>query len=254
MPGKDSAEMSFWDHLEVLRGTLFRSALAVFIVAFALFFLKDYFFDAVVLAPATPSFLPYRIFGIESRIELINFELSAQFMVHLRVSLLAAVIITAPYILFELWKFIAPALYAREKKKVRSAFLFAGVLFYAGLVTGYFILLPFILNFFDNYSVSQMVTNTISLDSYMSMFFSSLFSMGVAFELPAAMLILSQLGLVTKEMLKKYRRYALVAILVIAACITPADLLSMFVVALPLYLLYEFSILICKKEGAASED
>ena len=253
MSTNESPEMSFWDHLEVLRGTLFRSALSVMIIALVLFCLKDYFFDSVVLAPTKASFPTYRLFGIETNIDLVNYELSAQFMVHLRVSLLAALVLATPYILFELWKFIAPALYEREKRKIRFAFLFAGGLFYAGLVTGYFILLPFILNFFNGYVVSDLVKNTISLTSYMSSFFSSLFSMGVAFELPAVVLVLSELGLIDREFLKKYRKHALVVILIIAAFITPADLLSMFIVALPLYLLYEFSILICKK-GENSEN
>ena len=250
MSTNESSEMSFWDHLEVLRGTLFRSALSVMIIALVLFCLKDYFFDSVVLAPTKASFPTYRLFGIATNIDLVNYELSAQFMVHLRVSLLAALVLATPYILFELWKFIAPALYEREKRKIRFAFLCAGGLFYAGLVTGYFILLPFILNFFNGYVVSDLVKNTISLTSYMSSFFSSLFSMGVAFELPAVVLVLSELGLIDREFLKKYRKHALVVILIIAAFITPADLLSMFIVALPLY---EFSILICKK-GENSEN
>ena len=168
MSTNESPEMSFWDHLEVLRGTLFRSALSVMIIALVLFCLKDYFFDSVVLAPTKASFPTYRLFGIATNIDLVNYELSAQFMVHLRVSLLAALVLATPYILFELWKFIAPALYEREKRKIRFAFLFAGGLFYAGLVTGYFILLPFILNFFNGYVVSDLVKNTISLTSCMS--------------------------------------------------------------------------------------
>lgn len=246
--------MSFWDHLDALRGTLLRSAGVVLVIALVLFILKDYFFDVVVLAPTQPDFFVYRLFGMSPKISLVNYDLTAQFMVHLETSLLGAVVLGAPFICFELWKFIAPALYEKEKKAVKHAFVFAGCLFYVGLAVGYFILLPFIVDFFQGYAVSSLVVNTISLSSYISTFFSSVFSMGLAFEFPSVIMVLSSLGLMHKSTLKKYRKHALVVLMIIAAAITPADLMSMIVVTIPLYLLYEFSILICRKDEPVEED
>ena len=246
--GTESSEMSFWDHLDALRGTLLRSAGVVLVIAMVLFIVKDYFFDIVVLAPTQPDFFVYKLFGMSPKISLVNYDLTAQFMVHLETSLLGALVFGAPYICFELWKFIAPALYEKEKKAVRKAFLFAGCLFYVGLAVGYCILLPFIVDFFQGYTVSSLVTNTISLSSYISTFFSTVFSMGLAFEFPSVIMVLSNLGLLHKSTLKKYRKHALVVLMIIAAAITPADLMSMIVVTIPLYLLYEFSILICRKD------
>lgn len=254
-PGKNGTdEMSFWDHLEALRGTLLRSATVVLVLALVLFILKDYFFDMVVLAPTQPGFVMYRLFGMSPQISLVNYELTAQFMVHLETSMLGALVFGAPYICYELWKFISPALYEKEKAAVRKAFLFAGGLFYIGLAVGYFILLPFIVDFFQGYTVSSMVKNTISLSSYISIFFSTVFSMGLAFEFPAVILGLSSLGLLHRGTLKKYRRHALVVLMIIAAAITPADIMSMIVVTVPLYLLYEFSILICRKDEPEADE
>lgn len=254
MAGKSQTEMSFWDHLDALRGVLLRSAGLVLVLALVLFVLKDYFFDVVVLSPTKPSFPVYRFFGMTPDISLINYDLTAQFMVHLETSMLGALVFAAPYICYELWKFIAPALYENEKRPVRKAFLFAGTLFYVGLLVGYFILLPFIVDFFQSYTVSSMVKNTISLSSYISTFFSTVFSMGLAFEFPSVILALSSMGLLHRSTLKSHRRHALVVLMIIAAAITPADIMSMIVVTVPLYLLYEFSILICRKDEPDKED
>ena len=254
MAGKSQTEMSFWDHLDALRGVLLRSAGLVFVLALVLFVLKDYFFDVVVLSPTKPSFPIYRIFGMTPDISLVNYDLTAQFMVHLETSMLGALVFAAPYICYELWKFIAPALYENEKRPVRKAFLFAGTLFYVGLAVGYFILLPFIVDFFQSYTVSSMVKNTISLSSYISTFFSTVFSMGLAFEFPSVILALSSMGLLHRSTLKSHRKHALVVLMIIAAAITPADIMSMIVVTVPLYLLYEFSILICRKDEPEEEE
>lgn len=254
MAGKSQTEMSFWDHLDALRGVLLRSAGLVLVLALVLFVLKDYFFDVVVLSPTKPSFPVYRIFGMTPDISLINYDLTAQFMVHLETSMLGALVFAAPYICYELWKFIAPALYENEKRPVCKAFLFAGTLFYVGLLVGYFILLPFIVDFFQSYTVSSMVKNTISLSSYISTFFSTVFSMGLAFEFPSVILALSSMGLLHRSTLKSHRKHALVVLMIIAAAITPADIMSMIVVTVPLYLLYEFSILICRKDEPEEEE
>ncbi len=242
------AQMSFWDHLEALRGTVLRSLLAVVAVSAAVFCFKSAVFDGVVLAPTRGDFPVYRMMGGGFSMNLVNLDISAQFFIHLKVSVMAGFILACPYILFEIWKFIAPALYEKEKKAVRAAFLFAGGLFYAGLVTGYFLVLPFALNFFQSYTVSDSITNTISLQSYISMFSSLVLAFGLVFEFPAAVAALSRAGVIGRRHLVKYRKYAIVAILVVAAIITPADPFSMIVAAVPLYLLYEGSVLVCAKE------
>ena len=247
--------MSFWDHLEELRGSIIRSAL--YLCAFSCLGLcfKHLLFEGIILAPTRPDFCVYRLLGWDFGVKLINIDLSAQFFVHLRASLAAGLTLSFPLIVWEIWKFVAPALYASEKKALRSAFLLSGVLFYVGVAAGYFLILPLCLQFFLNYTVSETVVNTISLNSYMGMFTSLVLLDGVVFEFPTAVLALSRLGILDKAMLRKGRRYAFVVILIFAAIITPADPVSMFVLAIPLYLLYEFSILLCssRKHPALTE-
>jgi sec-independent protein translocase protein TatC len=159
-----------------------------------------------------------------------------------------------PFVCFEVWKFIAPALYENEKKTVRGVFLVATLLFYIGLVVGYLLIVPISLNFFLGYKVSESIVNTISLTSYISLFTSTVLAFGIVFEFPAVITILSQLGLVTRGTLRKYRRHAIVAILIIAAIITPADPFSMIVAAAPLFILFEVSVLACKKDKPETAD
>ncbi len=238
--------MSFWDHLEALRGTLFRSVLAVALVSAVFLSIPDRLFRAV-LWPTAPDFVLYRWLGLDFSMSLINIEVSAQFFVHLKVSLLCGAIIAFPYVIYEVWKFIKPALYQHEKKAVGKAFGLSSGLFYLGVAVGYFIVLPICLIFFMNYTVSDSVANTISLSSYISLFVSMVFLIGLLFEFPTVILVLSSLGIVDRKTLKGWRRYAVVVILVLAALITPSDPFSMFVLAIPLYALFEFSILLCKK-------
>ena len=219
----ENGEMSFWDHLEVLRGTIFRSLSALVLVSVVVFCFKDFIFNDIVLAPTRSDFFVYRWLGMDMSMKLINVDISAQFFVHLKVAFALGFILAFPYVCFEIWKFVAPALYEKEKAAIRKTFGLAGLLFYLGLAVGYVIILPVTLNFFQSYSVSSLVENQINLSSYIS-------------------------GLITRETLRKYRKIAIVVILVIAAIITPADPFSMLVAAAPLYLLYEGSVLLCKKE------
>jgi len=239
-------EMSFWDHLEALRGTLFRSVLAVVLLSLVFLFIPEKLFDAV-LWPASEDFILYRWLGLDFSMSLINIEVSAQFFTHLKISLLCGVIIAFPYIIYEIWKFVAPALYEKEKKAVGKAFLLSSGLFYLGVAVGYFVVLPVCLMFFMNYTVSDVIANTISLSSYISLFVSMVFLIGILFEFPTVILVLSSLGLVNRQQLKSWRKYAFVAVLVLAAFITPSDPFSMFVLGIPLYGLFELSILLCKK-------
>ena len=238
--------MSFWDHLEALRGTLFRSVLAVVLLSIVFLCIPEQLFRAV-LWPTSQDFVLYRWLGLDFSMQLINIEVSAQFFVHLKVSLLCGAIIAFPYVIYEIWKFIAPALYEHERKAVRKAFGLSSGLFYLGVAVGYFIVLPICLLFFVNYTVSNAVTNSISLSSYISMFVSMVFLIGLLFEFPTVILVLSSLGIVDRKTLRGWRKYAVVVILLLAALITPSDPFSMFVLAVPLYGLFEFSILLCKK-------
>ena len=239
--------MSFWDHLDVLRGTLFRSVGAIILVSIIFLAIPEQLFKAV-LWPTTQNFVLYRWLGLDFQMSLINIEVSAQFFVHLKMSILTAAIIAFPYVIYEIWKFIAPALYDNERKAVRKAFGMSSFLFYLGVAVGYFIVLPVCLMFFMNYTVSDAVQNTISLNSYISLFTSMVFLIGLLFEFPTVVLVLSHLGVLTRKQLRSFRKSAFVVILVLAAFITPSDPFSMFVLSIPLYGLYEFSILVCKKD------
>ena len=220
--------MSFWDHLEVLRGTLFRSVLAVVLLSVGFLFIPEHLFRAV-LYPTTADFPLYRWLHMDFRMQLVNIEVTAQFFVHLKMAVLCGVVLAFPYLIWEIWRFIAPALYEQEKKAVRTAFGLSSGLFYLGVAVGYLLVLPVCLMFFMNYSVSETVQNTISLSSYISLFTSMVFLVGMIFEFPTVILVLSSLGLVGKDTLRKYRKHAFVVILLLAAFITPSDPVSMFV-------------------------
>ena len=238
--------MSFWDHLEALRGTLIRSGVAVCLCSLVFLAFPHHLFYAV-LWPTQPDFILYSLLGLDFRMTLINTEVSAQFFMHLKVSLLCGLVIAFPYVIYELWKFVAPALYEHERRAVRNGFLLSSGLFYLGVVVGYMVVLPVCLMFFMNYTVSDAVANTITLGSYMSLFTSMVFLIGLLFEFPTVILVLSGMGLVSRSQLRKLRKYAFVIVLILSAFITPSDPFSMFVLAVPLYGLYELSILLCKK-------
>ena len=240
--------MSFWEHLDVLRGALIRVLAVVLALSCLGLAFKEPLFK-VILAPARPDFFIYRLLGMDFGMTLINVDISAQFVTHLRASVVAGFILSFPYLVWEIWRFVLPALYAGEKKAVRRTFLLSSVLFYVGAAVGYFIVLPLCLQFFMGYSISPDITNTATLRSYMSMFSSLVLLMGIAFEFPSAILLLSMLGIVDRPRLRRGRKYAFVALLIVAAFITPTgDPLSMLLLAAPLYLLYELSITLCSSQ------
>lgn len=244
-------EMTFWDHLEDLRKSIFRMAGALICVTVTLFCFKDFLFGDVILAPTDKDFFLYRLLGLDFSLSLVNIEVSAQFMIHMKVTFVCALILTFPYLVFELWRFVAPALYDTEKKAVRGAFTFAGALFYTGLAVGYFVILPLMVNFFAGYQVTPDVPNTFSLSSYISLLTSTVLTFGIVFEFPTVIAILSALGIVTKEGLREYRRHAICAVVILAALITPSgDPFSLLICTVPLYILYEFSVLICKSKSS----
>ena len=247
-------EMTFWDHLEDLRHGIIRSVSVLLVLSIVLFFFKTFIFDGIILAPTRSDFFLYKWLGVDVSLKLVNIEVAAQFMIHIKATFICALILSCPYLLYEIWRFIAPALYKHEVSSVRKAFLFGSVLFYAGTAVGYAVVLPLMVNFFHGYSVSASVENTVSLSSYMSTVTSTVLLFGLVFEFPALIAILSHIGLVTKQMLKKGWRYAVCAVVILAALITPSgDPFSLCVVSVPLFILYAISISVCKEAPAAAE-
>lgn len=243
--------MTFWDHLEDLRKSIFRMMAVLAGSAVILFFFKNFLFDDVILAPAGSDFILYRLVGMDFSLSLVNLDVAAQFMIHMKVTFVCALILVFPYLIYEIWRFIAPALYENEKRAVKGAFAFASVLFYVGIAAGYFIIFPLMLNFFADYQVSPDVPNTFSLSSYISLFTSTVLVFGIVFEFPTVIAVLSRLGVISRDTLKRFRRHAVCAVVILAAVITPTgDPFSLFVVSVPLYLLYEFSILISGRGNA----
>ena len=250
-----TGEMTFWDHLEDLRKCIFR-ILGVFALAVVvLFFFKNFLFDQLILAPSKSDFFLYQLIGADFSMTLVNIEVAAQFLIHIKITLICALILTFPVIIYQLWRFIAPALYENEKRTVKGAFAFASVLFYVGVAVGYALVFPLMLNFFSGYQVSPDIPNTFSLTSYISLFTSLVLTFGIVFEFPTVVAVLSSMGMLTKEGLSSYRKHAICVVLVLAAVITPSgDPFSLMVVSVPLYLLYEFSILICRKRVQSVEE
>ena len=246
---KTEQTMSFWDHLEDLRKSIIRMILVLTGVAVVLFLLKGFLFDGIILGPSRADFPFYRLLGLDFSLPLVNLEVAAQFMIHMKVTFICALILSFPYIIYESWRFIAPALYEREKKAVKGAFMFASLLFYVGVLVGYMIVFPVMLHFFADYQVSASVPNTFSLSSYISLFTSTVLAFGIVFEFPTVIAVLAALGIVTREILRSYRKHAICIILILAAIITPTgDPFSLMVCSVPLYLLYEISMLTCRKE------
>ena len=260
--------MTFWDHLDELRKVLYRSAIFLVVFMLVFFSLKDILFDSIIFAPTSSDFILYR--GMDRvlqwlhlpalepfSLKLINIELSAQFFIHISTSFYFGLVCATPIILYFLWGFVSPALYPNEIRAVKKAFGLSGFLFFIGVMVGYFLVFPLTLRFLGTYQVSQSVVNEISLQSYISMFVWLILIMGVVFELPCLALLLSKFGIITKNLLKKYRKHAFVVILVLAAFITPSgDPFTLFAVAMPIYFLYEISILLCsdKKKDEADDE
>ena len=239
--------MTFWDHLDVLRRSIVRCVVVLVAAAIGLFAFKDFLFDGLILAPSKGDFFLYKWIGADFSLNLINLEVTAQFMIHMKMAFLCALVLTFPYLIYKVWDFIAPALYDNERRAVRKAFVFASCLFYTGVAVGYTLIFPLMLNFFAYYQVSTSIPNTFSLSSYISLLTSMVLTFGIVFEFPTVAALLSNLGILTKETMTKYRRHAICAVVILAAAITPSgDPFSLAVVAVPLYLLYEFSVFICK--------
>jgi sec-independent protein translocase protein TatC len=253
------AEMSFLEHLEELRWHIIRSVSLVIIFAVVAFIMKDFIFDVVIFKPKTPEFFTNRmmaklgeLIGSEALkinqapLKLISLKMADQFMLHIMVSIIAGLIIASPFIFFEIWKFIKPALYDKEKRHASGAVFYTTVLFMLGILFGYFLIVPLSIHFLASYSVSAEVVNQINTRSYIGTVTSISLASGVVFLLPIFSFFLSKVGILTPQFMRTYRKHSYVAMLLLSAIITPPDVFSQIMVAIPLVFLYEISIFISR--------
>lgn len=252
-------EMSFLDHLEELRWHLIRSTLAIIVFGTLAFIFKEFIFDQLIFGPKKASFPTYQLlcksaqtlgfdsfcftelpFRIQSR------TMAGQFSAHIWTSITAGFILAFPYVLFEFWKFVSPGLRMNERKSARGFIFVASLLFFIGVLFGYYVVTPLSINFLSNYQVSSEVFNDFDLSSYIGLVRACALSGGLIFELPIIIYFLTKIGLLTPEYLRKYRKFALVIVLIISAIITPPDIASQIIVTIPIVILYEISIFISK--------
>ena len=239
--------MTFWDHLEELRRVLLRCIIVVALFAFLAFLFKDEVFF-VIFAPKSPHFLP-AIFGTSPDVQLINTELTRQFIVHMTTSFYVGIIVAAPYIIFELYRFISPALYENERSYTTPLVIASYFMFMLGVLFSYFVLFPITFRFLAGYQVDTSIQNLISLESYIDTLPFLSLAMGIVFEIPILSWLLGKLGILHRQTMQQYRRHAIVIILIIAAIITPtSDAITLAIVSIPMYLLYEVSILLVPRK------
>ncbi len=253
---KEKEEMSFLDHLEVLRWHIIRSVIAVIVSGVAFFSLGQAVFKRIIFAPKSPDFFSYKLFCRISdatclkapKLELIRQELGEEFFMHIKVSIFLGIAVAMPYIIWEVWRFVKPGLYDNEKKHARGFVGVSSFLFILGIMFGYYIIAPFAISFLSNYSVAEnAVSATSTLRSYVSYLTMFTFPAGILFQLPIVVFFLTKIGVITPNFLKTYRRHAYVVLLILSAVITPPDVVSQILICIPLYLLYEISILISKR-------
>ena len=257
--------MSFWDHLEVLRWAVFRSACVLAVIMVGTFIAMPYIFDRFILAPTSNDFFTYRLLnriggGMVSLspdfdVQIININVASQFMTHISTSISLAAVIAFPYFIWEIWKFIEPALFEDEVKHLRPAFLGGTMMFYVGCAIGYTLVFPFTFRFLVEYNLSPSITNQINLQSYIDNFTMLILVMGIVFEMPLLAWLLGLLGILKKGFLREYKKHAVVVLLVSAAIITPSgDPFTLMLVFIPLYVLYELSILVVKDKPQKEDD
>ncbi len=255
-----SKEMSFLDHLEDLRWHLIRATLAVMVLACIAFLAKDFIFDVLLFGPKNPDFPTYKLLckiatniGLEDsfcfteeQFRIQSRTMAGQFSAHIWTSIMAGFIIAFPYVLYEFWKFISPGLHDNERNTSRGFIVIASLLFFIGVLFGYYVVTPLSINFLGSYRVSDQVFNDFDLSSYIGLVRASVIASGLIFELPILIYFLTKVGLVTPKFLRKYRKFALVIVLIISAVITPPDIASQVIVSVPVIILYEISIFISK--------
>lgn len=251
----ETKDMSFIDHLEDLRWTLFRSIVSIGIFGIIAFLNKTFVFETILFGPTRPDFWTYRkLCELGEKIKfdficidtinysVVNLELAGQFMTHVTTSIAIGFIFAFPYLIFEIWRFIKPGLHDFEIKASRSVLFFSAILFFIGVLFGYFILIPFGINFLSTYNVSSAIQNTFSLSNYIGFISMFVLMSGIMFELPVAVFLLAKIGLIDDTMMIEHRKHAVIFIFIISSIITPADIGTMIVVAFPIWVLYEISI------------
>lgn len=243
----DDGSLTFWDHLDVLRSSIIRMIVAAVVMGIAAFFLKDWLFS-IVLAPKDSSFITYRLLGVEPfSIQLVNTGLTEQFMIHMKVALMAGILIASPYIIYLLFRFISPALYENERRYSVRITVTAYVMFLVGVVVNYLLIFPLTVRFLGTYKVNEEVVTMLTITSYIDTLLMMSLVFGIIFEIPVVSWLLAKAGMLKASWMTKYRRHAIVAILIIAAIITPtADIMTLVIVSLPIWLLYEVSILLVR--------
>lgn len=260
MAKKNVNEMSFLDHLEDLRWHLIRATLAILICGTGAFIFSDFIFDTIIFGPKKMSFPTYKwlcsmsqYIGIETTFCLDEFPfriqnrtMAGQFSAHIWTSIFAGFVIAFPYVTYQFWKFLSPGLHKNERKHSKGFIIITSFLFFLGVLFGYYIVTPLSINFLGTYNVSSEISNEIDISSYISLVRSSALASGIIFELPILIYFLTKIGLVTPQLLKKYRKFALVIVLVLSAIITPPDIASQIIVAIPILILYQVSIYISK--------
>ena len=243
-------EMGFWDHVDALRTVLLRGVVVIVILMTAYFAVMPELFDTVILAPCRPDFCLYQILDLagdvidpdREEIKLVNIQLASQFFIHMSASFWLAIITSFPIIVYLIWGFVAPGLYEDEKRGAGTAFAAGNAMFFLGVACGYFLVFPLTLRFLADYRLSESIPNHISLDSYMDNFMMLILMMGIIFELPVLAWLLGKAGLINRGLFDRYRRHAVIALLILAAVITPTgDPFTLTVVFLPIYLLWEVS-------------
>jgi sec-independent protein translocase protein TatC len=252
-------EMSFLDHLEELRWHIIRSTIAIIAAATLAFLGKSFLFDELIFGPTKTDFFTYdflcrasSIIGYDSfcntafDFEVQSRTMAGQFSAHIWTSITFGFVIAFPYVLYEFWKFVSPGLYTKERKNSKGFIFFSSLLFFIGVLFGYYVICPLSINFLGTYSVADQVHNDFDLNSYIGLVRASVLASGFIFELPIIIYYLTKIGLVTPQFLKNNRKYALVIVLIIAAIITPPDVASQIIVAIPVIILYQVSILISK--------
>jgi sec-independent protein translocase protein TatC len=271
MTTKKPKEMSFLDHLEELRWLLIRSTITILIIASASFFFSDFIFEKILFGPKDPNFVTYQFFceiakyfGLEDTsicsanmpFIIQNTSMGGQVSFLIWTCVTVGFIVGFPFILWEIWKFISPALYETEKKYAKAFIIVSSLLFFIGVLFGYFVITPLSVYFFGTFNASPEIVNEFNLESYTGMIKTSVIASGLLFELPIIIYFLTKLGLVSPPILKKYRKVALILVLIISAIITPPDIISQVIVSIPIMILYEISILISgvvmKKEAKES--
>ncbi len=244
--GKETEEgdMSFLDHLEELRWHIIKSLGAIAIVAIVCMIFKDFVFDCIIFAPTSDWFPTYKVFTILSPpdVKFMQVEVGETFLVHIKVSFFLGLIVAFPYVFWQFWQFLKPGLYAKEQKAARGVVFICSMLFTIGVIFGYYIITPFAYSFLLGYDVGIEVTNGASISSYVTYLTMFTIPTGLIFELPLVVYFLARVGLVTATSMKQYRKHAIIGILVLAAFITPPDIMTQFLIGIPVYILYEISI------------